>query len=88
MINKQLVSKFLEENNIYPSINEECGIKAELMETGELYIKGDAKSLIDLADILVSLSQSLTGKGNHFHLDKDTILDDKSKISEIIIERV
>lgn len=87
MINRQLVTKYLENNNMYPKTNEKYGIKIEIMETGELFIDGDANSLIDLADLLVSLSQSKTGEGNHFHIGKETILDDESIISEVIIQR-
>ena len=70
--------------NIY---YEKYGIKIEIMDTGELFIDGDAKSLIDLADLLVSLSQVKSGEGNHFHVGKETILDDESKISEVILQR-
>ena len=87
MINKQLVTKYLEDNNMYPNLPEKYGIKIELMETGELLIDGDSKSLIDLADLLVSLSQSNPGEGNHFHIGKETVLDDESKISDVIIQR-
>ena len=86
MNNIGLFSKYLKDNNLYPEVEEEYGTKIEVLDTGELLIKGDSKSLIDLADLLVSLSLSKE-EGNHFHIGKESIIDDDSKIEEVIIER-
>ena len=86
MKNEQLVTKYLKGKNIYPDNNNNQNIKVEILKTGELYIKSDSESLINLADILVTLALS-KNKGSHFHIDKQTLLDNTSQISEIIIER-
>ena len=85
MVNDRLVSKYLKDNNIYPINEGEYGLKIKIMDTGELYIDGDSDSLIDLADLLVSLSQ--TREKDHVHINKDSIISDESKISELIIEK-
>ena len=87
MENTFLVSKYLKDNKIYPKVEEKYGTKIELLDTGELLIKGDAESLIDLADLLVSLAESNNSEGNHFHIGKESIIDEDSKIAEVIIER-
>lgn len=50
-----------------------------------LEIKGDSTDLIELSRIIKEIGTSSTN--NHIHLDDLTIIDEKSSIKEIIIEK-
>lgn len=57
MINKELVSTYLEDTNQYPEIEEEAGLTLRMVN-GDLLIKGTADDYIELANLLVSFALS------------------------------
>ena len=77
------ISKYFEYNNLFDS-----EVKNELLVNVDfniLIIKGKSRDLVELADILVSLSKSKDN--NHIHLDSLTLVNNNSLIKEIIIEK-
>lgn len=86
MINKELVSTYLEDTNQYPEIEEEAGLTLRMVN-GDLLIKGTADDYIELANLLVSLALSGENKGQHWHVNSMTLLDEQSEIQELILAR-
>lgn len=86
MINKELVSTYLEDTNQYPEIEEEAGLTLRMVN-GDLLIKGTADDYIELANLLVSLALSKENKGQHWHVNSMTLLDEQSEIQELILAR-
>lgn len=87
MQNIQLVSEILKEQGRYPAVeNDETGLLFQ-MKNNELIISGSSMDLIELADLLVSLALSGENKGQHWHIDNMTLLDENSEISELILKK-
>ena len=53
----------------------------------EIIIKGDKNSLLELADYIISVSLSNNSNDN-VHLDELTIINKKSNIKNLIIEKI
>lgn len=53
----------------------------------EIIIKGDKNSLLELADYIISVSLS-NSSNDHVHLDELTIINKKSNIKNLIIEKI
>ena len=88
MFNNELVTSLLQKENRYPPAEPEKhpGLMLKL-ENDQLLLSGTAGDLIDLADLLVSLALSGESKGQHWHIDSLNLMDDTSKISELILLR-
>ena len=77
----------LKNENLYPSENiVSTGLSLEL-ENNSLVLKGSAIDLIEFADLLIALAISGEDKGQHFHIDNLTLIDNNSKISEVVLQR-
>ena len=89
MKNTKIVSDYLKELNLYPTNKEvtDLGIQISVSRNKELFINASAEDLIELADLLTSLATSKSGSGKHFHIDDLTLIDDKSQITDVIIEK-
>ena len=77
------ISKFFDDNYLFDS-EEKNGLLINV-DSNNLIIKGKSRDLVELADILVSLSKSKDN--NHIHLDNLTLVNNNSLIKEIIIEK-
>lgn len=62
------------------------GIEIE-NNNNEIIIKGDKNSLLELADYIISVSLS-NNSNDHVHLDELTIINEKSNIKNLIIEKI
>lgn len=62
------------------------GIEIE-NNNNEIIIKGDKNSLLELADYIISVSLS-KNSNDHVHLDELTIINEKSNIKNLIIEKI
>ena len=62
------------------------GIEIE-NNNNEITIKGDKNSLLELADYIISVSLS-NNSNDHVHLDELTIINEKSNIKNLIIEKI
>lgn len=62
------------------------GIELE-NNNNEIIIKGDKNSLLELADYIISVSLS-NNSNDHVHLDELTIINEKSNIKNLIIEKI
>ena len=88
MFNDKLVTAFLRSENRYPPDEPEKSFGLSLkLENDQLLLSGTASDLIDLADLLVSLSLSGEPNGQHWHIDGLSLMDDASDISELILLR-
>ena len=88
MYNGELVTSFLQREGIYPSAEPEKSDGLALkLEHNQMLLSGTACDLIDLADLLVSLALSGESKGQHWHVDDLTLMDNSSEISELILFR-
>ena len=88
MYNGELVTSFLQSEGIYPSAEPEKSDGLALkLEHNQILLSGTACDLIDLADLLVSLALSGESKGQHWHVDDLTLMDNSSEISELILFR-
>ncbi len=87
MKNQSFVTKCLKNENLYTSENiVSTGLSLEL-ENNSLVLKGSAIDLIEFADLLIALAISGEDKGQHFHIDNLTLIDNNSKISEVVLQR-
>lgn len=87
MKNQSFITHCLKNKNLYPHENITCsGLSLEI-ENNALILQGSAADLIELADLLTALALSGENKGQHFHIDNLTLIDDNSKISEMILQR-
>ncbi len=84
MENKNIIKKYLEENN-YNFNDKSNGINIDT-NNNEVLIKGNTNDLIELADYILSIALS-QNNNDHIHLDDLTIIDNNSKIKELIIEK-
>ena len=84
MIKKNLLKEYLEKNSIQTNTNFQ-GIELSRNQR-EVLIKGTQSDLIELADYILDIALS-EEKKDHVHLGKDTLLNDKSEIEELIIEK-
>ena len=81
---KYKITEYFDNNNLFD--NEiSTGLKIK-NDSNTLYIEGSSKDLIELADILVSISAS-KDKNPHIHIDDLTLINKESEIKEIIIEK-
>lgn len=88
MYNGEMVTSFLEKEGIYPEAERtKTGGLRLSMDKNRLLIAGTAGDLIDLADLLVSLALSGEAKGQHWHIDPLTLVDETSEIPELILLR-
>ena len=88
MYNGELVTSFLQREGIYPSAEPEKSDGLALkLEHNQILLSGTACDLIDLADLLVSLALSGESKGQHWHVDDLSLMDNSSEISELILFR-
>ena len=89
MFNSKAVSRYLKDTENYPFASvENCDSGLTISaENGQLTISGSPCSLIDIADLLVSLALSGGNTGQHWHLDKSTLLAENSSIGELVIGR-
>ncbi len=53
-----------------------------------LLLQGTPSDLIDLAYLLVSLAISGETRGQHWHIDELTLMDEASEIPELILEKI
>lgn len=89
MKNIFFVEKQLKKLGQYPIVNaknEEDGLMISLKDN-TLIISGNPDNLIELSDLLVSLALSGNQTGQHWHVDKISLVSEKSEISEMIITR-
>ena len=88
MYHAEIVSKYLKKIGQYPhaSVKSSSGIK---LTAGNDYflLAGSPYDLIELADLLVSLALSGENKGQHWHIDQQTLVSENSAIGELILER-
>ena len=88
MENTKLVTACLQKRGLYPIPEPEAaGLRLALDTQGELTLEGSPLDLIDLADLLVSLALSGEDRGQHWHLDDWTLLDEHSEITGMILTR-
>lgn len=86
-MNKNLVSKYLIENNIdVIEQSDSDGLKIRY-KNSELCISGSKTDLICLADLLVECALENTD-GFHFHIDDLTLLSSNSEIRNVVIEKI
>ena len=77
------ITKYFLDNNLFNN-NESNGLLLKI-EANNLIIEGNSRDLVELADILVSISKN---KDNtHIHLDELSLISNNSDIKEIIIEK-
>lgn len=88
MYNDELVTSFLMQENRYPpdEPGKHSGLSLKL-ENKRLLLSGTAADLIDLADLLVALALSGEAKGQHWHIDELSLMDNTSEIPELILLR-
>ena len=84
MINR-IIEDYLKNNNYSLSPNPDTGLKLSL-NSNELVIRGNDRTLIEFADYIVSIAIS-NKKNDHLHLDNLTLVDDNSEIQSIVIEK-
>ena len=77
------ITRYFDDNNLFDS-NEKDGLMISY-DFNSLIIKGNSRDLVELADILISLSKSKDN--NHIHLDDLTLINKDSLIKDIIIEK-
>ena len=78
------ITDYFNENNLFDSdVNNGLLLK---MDSKNLIIQGNSRDLVELADVLISISKS--DGNNHVHLDDLTLINKDSSISEIIIDKV
>ena len=84
----------MKKKNIIKEIIKETDNDKETMtgieienNNNEIIIKGDKNSLLELADYIISVSLSNTSN-DHVHLDELTIINEKSNIKNLIIEKI
>ena len=77
------ITRYFDDNNLFDS-NEKDGLMIS-NDFNSLIIKGNSRDLVELADILISLSKSKDN--NHIHLDDLTLINKDSLIKDIIIEK-
>ena len=84
----------MKKKNIIKEIIKETDNDKETMtgieienNNNEIIIKGDKNSLLELADYIISVSLSNTSNA-HVHLDELTIINEKSNIKNLIIEKI
>ena len=77
------ITRYFDDNNLCDS-NEKDGLMIST-DSNSLIIKGNSRDLVELADILISLSKSKDN--NHIHLDDLTLINKDSLIKDIIIEK-
>ncbi len=77
------ITRYFDDNNLFDS-NEKDGLMIST-DSNSLIIKGNSRDLVELADILISLSKSKDN--NHIHLDDLTLINKDSLIKDIIIEK-
>ena len=78
------LTKYFKDNNLFKT-NESENITIK-KENETIIIKGKEKDLIELADIIISIVKD-EKENSHIHIDKDTLINKESEISEIIIEK-
>ena len=66
-------------------MNNNSGIKISL-DNNELVIKGNKDDLLELASYITTVAAS-NNDNDHLHLDTSTLIDDKSNIDNLIIEK-
>lgn len=87
MIQQSLIRQYLIATHQYPEDSSNgAGITLTLSDE-ELLLKGAPDDLIALADLLVSLALSGPNKGQHWHMDDTTLLDETSEIKEFVLSR-
>lgn len=88
MLNTGTVSKHLKDVGKYPHTTNKvsCGLQITI-ENGQLTFSGYPSELIDMADLLVSLALSGENHGQHWHIDRMTLIADDSPIDELVLER-
>ena len=62
------------------------GIDINIIDN-ELIVKGDKEDLLELANYINKVANSSLEK-DHLHLDNLTIINNNSKIKELIIEKI
>ena len=88
MEKKHILKQHLETNYIKIAKHEEHEEGIDLSINGtEITIKGTSSDLIELADYILKVASSKE-KTDHIHLEKNTLLGEKSEIEELIIEKV
>ena len=88
MFNTEIVSKYLQQIGKYPNVkNEEESVLKITIENDCLIWSGSPHDLIDMADLFVSLAISGENKGQHWHIDTTTLVEEDSMIRELILER-
>ena len=83
MINKNMIRKYLDSNNI--DLGNSNGISINSYEN-ELVIKGSKLDLIELADYIVSVAVS-DNNSDHIHIDNLSLLNNESNIKDLVIEK-
>lgn len=88
MLHSKMISACLRERGDYPDTPEKPGGGLVIaVENERLMVAGDPCDLIDLADLLVSLALSGENRGQHWHVDRTTLISETSPVDELILER-
>ena len=87
MENGFLVSSCLKREGLYPEGESAGGGLRLRLDGGRLLLGGPPEDLIGLADLLVSLALSGENRGQHWHVDDLTLMDEASEIPEMILLR-
>ena len=80
-----MIQEYLKNNNYDLTSSKPDGIKI-ILNDEELLIKGSKLDLIELADYIVSIAISKE-KPNHIHLDELSLINNKSQVKQLIIEK-
>lgn len=77
-------TKYFKDNNLFTD-KESKNINISI-ENNTIIIKGSQIDLIELADIIISVSKD-ERENLHIHIDKNTLINNESDYNEIIIEK-
>lgn len=79
------IINYLDDDKYMTYSEDSKGISMEL-DKDELLIKGSKSDLIELANYILNVALS-TNNNEHLHLDDLTLIDEKSIIKKLIIEK-
>ena len=85
MVWKNIISKYLKENNFNLELSDSNGLKLDFFND-EITIKWSKLDLIEFADYLLDVAMSQNEK-DHIHLDELILIDQNSPIKNLIIEK-